>query len=152
MREFAWLWEHMPGTAGGFPNLHVAQHLPETMRDYGPPSGLSCFAFERYNKVMGETNINNRAIERTFALTWWRHDMLATLPFVTGEWSAWSTEEKGLYAEMQDGTPATKAQAAAGQARPSIAEQVACDRSRTAPVTVHETAMFVEEVSTHYAF
>ena len=153
LREFAWLWEHLPGT-DGYPNLHMVQHLAETMRDYGPPSGLSCFAFERFNKVVGETNINNRAIERSFSLAWWRHDQLAMLPFVTGEWSLWSAEEKELYSEMEHHgtTLATEAQAAAGQARPSIAEQVACDRSRTAPVTVHETAVFVEEVSTHYAF
>ena len=139
----------MPDT-DGYPNLHVAQHLPETMRDYGPPSGLTCFGFERLNKVVGDTNISNRNIERTFALSWWRADQLAMLPHVTGEWAAWSAAEKDLYLAMHGHATTLASDANAGGAEASIAEQVACDRSRAAPVMVHETAVFSEVVNHFY--
>lgn len=84
LREFGWLWEHVKGT-DGYPNLHLAQHLPEVLRDYGPAAALTCFPFERMNKNIGEININNRNIERTFSHTWWRLDQLAALPHLTGD-------------------------------------------------------------------
>ena len=139
----------MPDT-DGYPNLHVAQHLPETMRDYGPPSGLTCFGFERLNKVVGDTNISNRNIEHTFALSSWRADQLAMLPHVTGEWTAWSAAEKDLYRAMHGHATALASDAKAGGAEASIAEQVASDRSRAAPVMVHETAVFSEVVHHFY--
>ena len=44
-------------------NLHLHLHLKECIADYGPLYGWWCFAFERYNGMLGNYHTNNRNIE-----------------------------------------------------------------------------------------
>lgn len=45
------------------PNMHLHCHLSESMMDYGPLYSFWCFAFERYNGMLGSMPNNNRSIE-----------------------------------------------------------------------------------------
>ena len=81
----------------GYPNLHLMQHEPEVLRDYGPTSAITCFSFERLNKVVGDINTNNRDIERTFS-------RVATLPHLTGECDEWSAAERTFFATLLSGS------------------------------------------------
>ncbi len=45
------------------PNMHLSCHLYECIVDYGPLHGFWCFAFERYNGILGAMPNNNRNIE-----------------------------------------------------------------------------------------
>jgi hypothetical protein len=144
-RRFAHQFERLPGTSG-YPNLHLLQHLPETMRDYGPPSALSCFSFERMNKSIGDTKTNNRDVERTFSRAWSQLDTLASLPHLTKTWATYTDDEQALFAELHATTVAT----ARSLDNVTIAAQVACDRSRAAAVVVHETAVLAEQVRAQF--
>ena len=44
-------------------NMHLHCHLKECIEDYGPVYSFWCFAFERYNGILGSTCFNNRSIE-----------------------------------------------------------------------------------------
>jgi len=44
-------------------NLHLHCHLTECVEDYSPVYSFWCFAFERYNGVLGSIATNNRSIE-----------------------------------------------------------------------------------------
>ena len=45
------------------PNMHLHCHLRSCIIDYGPLHGFWCYAFERYNGVLGSMPNNNRSIE-----------------------------------------------------------------------------------------
>lgn len=45
------------------PNMHLHCHLLECILDYGPLHSFWCFAFERYNGILGSMPNNNRCIE-----------------------------------------------------------------------------------------
>ena len=42
------------------PNMHMACHLCECIRDYGPLNHFWLFAFERFNGILGQFPTNNR--------------------------------------------------------------------------------------------
>lgn len=44
-------------------NMHLHLHLKQTFLDFGPPHASWCFAFERYNGILGSYHTNNREIE-----------------------------------------------------------------------------------------
>ena len=44
-------------------NMYLHLHLQQTMLDFGPPHASWCFAFERYNGILGAYHTNNKAIE-----------------------------------------------------------------------------------------
>lgn len=44
-------------------NMHFHCHLKECVEDYGPVYSFWCFAFERFNGVLGSTVTKNRSIE-----------------------------------------------------------------------------------------
>ncbi len=44
-------------------NTHLHLHLRETFLDFGPPHAFWCFAFERYNGILGSYHTNKKAIE-----------------------------------------------------------------------------------------
>ena len=46
------------------PNMHLHMHLKECLYDYGPPYAFWCYAFERYNGMLGSFPTNKRSIER----------------------------------------------------------------------------------------
>lgn len=43
--------------------MHLHCHVKECIEDYGPVNSFWCFAFERYNGILGSTYFNNRSIE-----------------------------------------------------------------------------------------
>ena len=43
--------------------MHLHCHLRTCILDYGPLHGFWCFAFERYNGILGSMPNNNRSIE-----------------------------------------------------------------------------------------
>jgi len=45
------------------PNMHMHTHLQECCNDYGSIYGFWCFAFERYNGILGAYQTNKRNIE-----------------------------------------------------------------------------------------
>ena len=45
------------------PNMHLHLHLKQCLLDYGPPHGFWCFAFERYNGILGSYHTNKKSIE-----------------------------------------------------------------------------------------
>ena len=45
------------------PNMHLHCHLRSCIVDYGPLHGFWCYAFERYNGILGSMPNNNRSIE-----------------------------------------------------------------------------------------
>ena len=45
------------------PNMHLHCHLRACITDYGPLHGFWCYAFERYNGILGSMPNNNRSIE-----------------------------------------------------------------------------------------
>lgn len=44
-------------------NLHLHGHLKQTFKDFGPPHASWCFAFERYNGILGSYHTNKKEIE-----------------------------------------------------------------------------------------
>ena len=45
------------------PNMHMHCHLKECIADYGPCHAFWCYAFERYNGILGSMPNNNKMIE-----------------------------------------------------------------------------------------
>lgn len=45
------------------PNLYLHGHLKDCFLDYGPSSSFWCFAFERFNGILGAVSTNHQAIE-----------------------------------------------------------------------------------------
>ena len=45
------------------PNLHLHLHLKDSFLDFGPPHAFWCFAFERYNGILGSYYTNKKEIE-----------------------------------------------------------------------------------------
>ena len=45
------------------PNMHLHLHLKDSIKDYGPVYSFWCFAFERFNGVLGSHHTNNVRIE-----------------------------------------------------------------------------------------
>ena len=46
--------------------MHLHLHLKESFLDYGPPHAFWCFAFERYNGILGSYHTNKRSVESQF--------------------------------------------------------------------------------------
>ena len=44
-------------------NMHLHCHLSECIFDYGPVYSFWCFAFERFNGILGSYHVNNHQIE-----------------------------------------------------------------------------------------
>jgi len=61
--RFCSRFERLYGTSSVMPNMHLHAHLRECILDFGPLHGFWCFAFERYNGILGEIPNNNRSIE-----------------------------------------------------------------------------------------
>lgn len=44
-------------------NMHLHLHLKQCLTDFGPSHSFWCFAFERFNGLLGSYSTNKRAIE-----------------------------------------------------------------------------------------
>ena len=85
---------------GGTPNLHAVQHLADCVLDYGPAHGWTCFAFERMNGLLKETNTNQRNVEETLMRTWTQRDYLLVLPHLNGRWAKMTDGVRELVLKM----------------------------------------------------
>ena len=56
-------FEKLYGSRRCTPNMHLHLHLQDCVLDYGPVYSFWCFAFERYNGMLGSYPTNSRQIE-----------------------------------------------------------------------------------------
>ena len=63
LQLFCSKFEEINGSDTCTPNMHLHLHLRECLKDYGPPYAFWCFAFERYNGLLGNFPTNQRGIE-----------------------------------------------------------------------------------------
>jgi hypothetical protein len=61
--KFCTTTERMFGKNKITPNMHMHCHLKECIDDYGPCHTFWCYAFERYNGILGSLPNNNKMIE-----------------------------------------------------------------------------------------
>ena len=61
--QFCRTYENFYGAEHCTPNMHMQLHLRDCLLDYGPVHAFWCFAFERYNGILGAYPTNSRAIE-----------------------------------------------------------------------------------------
>ena len=64
--QFCRRFEVLYGKKHCTPNMHLHLHLKQCFLDFGPPHAFWCFAFERYNGILGSYHTNNRSIECQF--------------------------------------------------------------------------------------
>ena len=60
-------------------NLHLHLHLQQCLVDYGPVHGMWCFAFERFNGVLGAYHTNNKNIEEQIVKKFLSHQKIKSL-------------------------------------------------------------------------
>ena len=56
-------FEELYGKDGFTPNMHLHMHLKQCLSDFGPSHSFWCFAFERFNGLLGSYSTNKKAIE-----------------------------------------------------------------------------------------
>ena len=62
------------------PNMHLHCHLRECIVDYGPLHSFWCFAFERYNGILGAMPNNNGSIECQLMQCFLRENQALSFP------------------------------------------------------------------------
>ena len=62
-RLFCEKFQEVNGPNACTPNMHMHLHLKECLLDYGPPYAFWCYAFERYNGMLGRFPTNQKIIE-----------------------------------------------------------------------------------------
>lgn len=63
LQQFCRKYQELCGSEECTPNMHMHLHLKECILDYGPVYSFWCFAFERFNGVLGAYQTNNKQIE-----------------------------------------------------------------------------------------
>ena len=63
LQQFCKKFQQLYGSEECTPNMHMHLHLKDSLSDYGPVYAFWCFAFERFNGVLGSYQMNNRQIE-----------------------------------------------------------------------------------------
>ena len=57
-------------------NMHLHLHLKETYVDFGPPHSTWCYAFERYNGLLGSYFTNKKNVEPQIMRRFCQHQMI----------------------------------------------------------------------------
>ena len=60
---FCQKYEEVNGKDACTPNMHLHLHLKQCLNDYGPTYAFWCYAFERYNGMLGNFPTNQKSIE-----------------------------------------------------------------------------------------
>ena len=60
---FCQKYEEVNGKNACTPNMHLHLHLKQCLNDYGPTNAFWCYAFERYNGMLGNFSTNQKSIE-----------------------------------------------------------------------------------------
>ena len=63
LQEFCSQFEALYGQENCSFNMHLHLHLNKTLLDYGPAHASWCYAFERFNGLLGSYSTNNKDIE-----------------------------------------------------------------------------------------
>ena len=63
LQLFCTKYEEVNGKEACTPNMHLHLHLKECLNDYGPLYSFWCYAFERYNGMLGRFPTNQKVIE-----------------------------------------------------------------------------------------
>ena len=63
LNMFCSKFEAVNGKAACTPNMHLHMHLKKCIHDYGPLYSFGCYAFERYNGMLGSFPTNQKNIE-----------------------------------------------------------------------------------------
>ena len=72
-------FEEIYGKAACTINLHLHLHLEDCLLDYGPVHGMWCFAFERFNGLLGAYHTNNKNIEEQIVKKFLLHQKIKSL-------------------------------------------------------------------------
>ena len=59
--------------------MHLHKHLKQAFLDFGPPHASWCFAFERFNEILGSYRTNLKAIESQIMRTFCRSQAIHSL-------------------------------------------------------------------------
>ena len=62
-KQFIKMFKSLYGSESCTVNMHLHLHLKECITDYGPVYTFWCFAFERFNGILGDFHTNNNSIE-----------------------------------------------------------------------------------------
>ena len=65
------------------PNMHLLCHLRSCIVDYGPLHSFWCYAFERYNGILGYMPNNNRSIEIQLATRFLQESQYISAPCIS---------------------------------------------------------------------
>ena len=63
----------------------IYMHLKDTLMDFGPPHASWCFAFERYNGVLGSFHTNKKEIEAQIMCKFSQNQGIHTLDITSNE-------------------------------------------------------------------
>ena len=61
--QFCKCFQTLYGVENCTPNIHLHTHLKECILDYGPLHTFWCYAFERYNGILGSIQTNGKSVE-----------------------------------------------------------------------------------------
>lgn len=73
------------------PNFHFCEHMKDMLLDYGPLSSLSCWVWERFNKLHKQINTNNKDVEL---------QMMRDYVLRQGIWDVVSGVEGGMWGKV----------------------------------------------------
>ena len=80
--QFCRRTENLFGSQYITPNMHLHCHLHDCILDYGPLHGFWCYAFERYNGILGAMPNNKRSIETQLMQRFLRENQILSSPFL----------------------------------------------------------------------
>lgn len=79
LSEFCKGFERLYSADSCTPNMHLHLHLKDCLLDYGPVHSFWCYAFERYNGVLGAMHTNRKSIECQLMMRFCREQELTSL-------------------------------------------------------------------------
>lgn len=77
--QFCKQFQNLYGPESCTPNLHMHTHLKDCILDYGPLHSFWCYAFERYNGILGAIQTNGKAVESQLMRRFLREQQLYNL-------------------------------------------------------------------------
>ena len=63
LQQFCRQFQNLYGNSHCTFNMHLHLHLKQTYLDFGPTHATWCYAFERFNGILGSYFTNNKTIE-----------------------------------------------------------------------------------------
>ena len=77
--QFCRTFETLYGKDCCTPNMHLHTHLKQSILDFGPLHSFWCYAFERYNGILGSVPTNQKSIESQLMRRFCREQNLCDL-------------------------------------------------------------------------